>query len=277
MIVGDIDGAAHQIELLATSADRGRAPFAQHVAATALGTLALLRGDLAAAEQAAALAEIHAARLEGADVSGVTGVQMFALRREQGRLSEIAPMMRFVARSAAGAAWRPGLAAIYAELDMTAEAQELLDQIIIGDVIDLPDDPRAAVSLSYLVDATVSVRDAAKAEVLYQRLVPWSGLTVAAFVIACYGPVDRYLGMLALTTGELAEAERHLQDALAQCVAMGSQTYAAHCHQWLARVAAARGEHHAAASSAGAALDLAIPTGLAGVARRCQDILAGTG
>ncbi|MFN0026430.1 MAG: ATP-binding protein [Acidimicrobiales bacterium] len=276
LIVGDLDGAARQIELLATSSDRGRAPFVQHVAATAVGTLALVRGDLAAAEHAAATAEAHAARLDGADVSGVAGVQMFALRREQGRLQEIAPMMRIVARSAAGAAWRPGLAAIYAELGMLAEARELLDRMIIGEVIDLPDDPRAAVSLSYLVDAVVAVGDTAKAEVLYHRLAPWSGLTVAAFVIACYGPVDRYLGMLALTSGRLTVAEGHLQDALTQCVAMGSRTYAAHCHLWLARVATARGDHHPADDAARHALDLAIPIGLAGVAHHCQTILHGT-
>ena len=133
LIVGDLDGAARQIERLVPAADRVRAPFAQHVAATAVGTLALLRGDLGAAEIAAVQAGTHAARLEGADVSGVSGVQMFALRREQGRLNEIAPMIRIVARSSPGAAWRPGLAAIYAELGMLAEAQELLDQMMVGE------------------------------------------------------------------------------------------------------------------------------------------------
>ena len=216
------------------------------------------------------------ARLEGADVSGVNGTQMFSLRREQGRLGEIAPMMAILARSSAGQAWQPGLAAIYAELGMVSEAEALLERLIIGQVIDIPEDLRAPVPLSYLVDAATAVGDAAKAHTLYERLEPWTGLTIASFVITCYGPVDRYLGMLALTTGELDVAERHLRDALTQCQSMGSPTYEAHCHQWLAQVATARGDHHAAAAAARSALDLAIPIGLAGVARRCQAILEGT-
>ncbi|MFN0026429.1 MAG: ATP-binding protein [Acidimicrobiales bacterium] len=276
LITGELAAIDSAAGTLDEAAVRRRDPFLQHVSATTHATLALLRGQLDQAESAVQRALRAAARLEGADVSGVSGTQMFSLRREQGRLEEIAPMMRIVARSPAGQAWQPGLAAIYAELGMVSEAAALLELLIIGNIIDIPDDLRAPVPLSYLADAITAVGDATKARTLYQRLQPWSGLTIASFVITCYGPVDRYLGMLALTNGELAVAERHLRDALSQCRTMGTPTYEAHCHYWLSQVAAARSDHQAAATEAHAALRLAIPIGMAAVARRSQAILDGT-
>ena len=54
------------------------------------------------------------------NVDGVLGVQMFTIRREQGRLQEVAPFVKhFVAEHGAGAAWRPGLALIYADLEQS--------------------------------------------------------------------------------------------------------------------------------------------------------------
>ncbi len=276
LIVGDVALLDSTMTKMEEAAARRRDPFLQHVTRTAQSTLALLRGHLDQAETAVQRAQGLEDRLEGVDVSGVSGTQMFSLRREQGRLGEIAPMIRLLARSPAGQAWQPGLAAIYAELGMVTEAAALLDRLIIGQVIDVPDDPRAAVPLSYLVDAITAVGDVAKAHTLYERLRPWSGLNIASFVITCYGPVDRYLGMLALTTGELSLAERHVRDALAQCRTMGTPTYEAHGHYWLARVAAARADHHTAATESHAALHLAIPIGLTGVARRSQAVLDGT-
>ncbi len=64
-----------------------------------------LRGQRAIAENAAEFA----AGLSGVDVSGAYGVQMFSLRREQGRLEEMRPVVEAVARlERQHAAWRPG-------------------------------------------------------------------------------------------------------------------------------------------------------------------------
>ena len=60
-----------------------------------------------------------------ADVGGY-GVQMFTIRREQGRLSEMRPMLEVVARLGRHAAvWRPGLAASYAEVGLYDEARAI--------------------------------------------------------------------------------------------------------------------------------------------------------
>ena len=46
--------------------------------------------------------------LAGRDPSSVYGIQMFGIRREQGRLAELAPAVRALAASDRAAAWRPG-------------------------------------------------------------------------------------------------------------------------------------------------------------------------
>ena len=48
--------------------------------------------------------------LTGRDAAGVYGIQMFSIRREQGRLAELAPVIRILAAGATREApWRPGL------------------------------------------------------------------------------------------------------------------------------------------------------------------------
>ena len=90
-----------------------------------------MEGRFADAEQLADEASELASTLSGVDVSGVYGVQMFSLRREQGRLDEMRPIVEAVARfDRAQAAWRPGLAAVYAELGLLDEARAELKLLV---------------------------------------------------------------------------------------------------------------------------------------------------
>ena len=64
---------------------------------------------------------------------------MFTLRREQGRLKEIEPVVRvFLQQHSAAAAWRPGLAVIYSELGLTADARAEFENLAQHDFADLP-------------------------------------------------------------------------------------------------------------------------------------------
>ena len=65
--------------------------------------------------------------LTGRDASGIYGIQMFGIRREQGRLAELAPVVRILAGEAdREGPWRPGLVAVLAELGMEREARREL-------------------------------------------------------------------------------------------------------------------------------------------------------
>src|SRR5205085_8346334 len=193
------------------------------------------------AEEMAVAAREGSRDVTGIDPEGVYGLQMFSLRREQGRLDLIAPALRTLAQLGAGAqAWRPGLAALHAELGMVEEARDGLESLVTSTEVSLPMDSRRTISLSYLADAVTFVGDGERARVLYRALLPYAELCIGTYNIACYGPASRYLGTLAATVGGFDDAQAHFEDALVRCDRLESPTYAAHTQYQFARMLLAR-------------------------------------
>ena len=136
---------------------------------------------------------------------------MFAIRREQGRLAEVAPVLRLLAAGRRPAAiWRPGLAALFAEPGMLDEARR--------DVRALAPDGFAAVARDSMwpaaspswprcawPSATVD-----RAEVLYEELAAFRGRNLMVGFTICLGPADRLIGGLAALLGR-AERRRPLR------------------------------------------------------------------
>jgi hypothetical protein len=92
---------------------------------------ALSDGRLHEAEEAAQRSRDWSDLLTGRDASGVYGIQMFNIRREQGRLAELAPIIRILAGDAdRGGPWRPGLVSVLVELGMDAEARRELERVV---------------------------------------------------------------------------------------------------------------------------------------------------
>ena len=79
--------------------------------------LAILDGNFAAAENFAREG-LKLGRLTlGDQVEGVYGIQMFSIRREQGRLAEVAPVVkRLIDEKPNEKTWLPGFALIAADL-----------------------------------------------------------------------------------------------------------------------------------------------------------------
>jgi DNA-binding CsgD family transcriptional regulator len=190
-------------------------PFHVHLSAAVGSTFALMEGRFADAERLAGEASDLASTLSGVDASGVYGVQMFSLRREQGRLDEVRPIVEAIARfDRAQASWRPGLAAVYAELGLIDEARAELKQLVTPGLARVPRDAIYLGAMTYLTDAVAIVGDRSAASMLYAALEPYRGtVVVVAHVIACYGAVDRYLGVLAETRHRV-HAERHYVQAI---------------------------------------------------------------
>jgi DNA-binding CsgD family transcriptional regulator len=229
MALGRIGPAREELEVTHERALHTRQPFILHVSEHYRSALGLLEGRLAEAEAAAERSREWGRLLVGRDASGVYGVQMFGVRREQGRLAELAPVIRVLANGDRDSgAWRPALAAMLAELAMHDEVRAQLDHVQAEGLQPFRESLWMA-SLTYLTDAVSAVSHRRLARALYQELRPLSGTNVMiGHGVACYGAADRYLGMLAATLGETKDAERCFESALKLNRLMGATTWLAH-------------------------------------------------
>ena len=106
---------------------------------------------------------------------------MFSIRREQGRLKELAPVVaHFVRTTPQAATWRPGLALIYSELGMKDEARAEFDAIAENGFAAVPRDGLWASSVGYLAEVCAFLADADRAAELYAFLAPYEGRNILA-------------------------------------------------------------------------------------------------
>jgi DNA-binding CsgD family transcriptional regulator len=168
--------------------------------------------------------------LPGQDTAGLFSLQMFTLRREQGRLQEVVPVVRhMVQTSPQGAVWRPGLAVIYSECGLTREARVEFEHLATDNFTTIPQDALWGACMVYLAEVCTCLGDAHRAATLYQCLTPYEGYDIVVGPTAVsYGAAARYLGMLAATMSRWEDAQRHFEDALAMNVRMGARPWLAH-------------------------------------------------
>jgi DNA-binding CsgD family transcriptional regulator len=246
-------------------------PFRYHVAEHYAAALALCDGDVRAAEDAALRSCEWGRLLTGRDASGTYGIQMFSIRREQGRLAELAPLVRLLDDGAREGAWGPGLVALLAELGMEDEARGRL-RTILGEGLGALRPSLWIASLAYMADACAVLGDEEAAEALYPELAAYAGTNVmVGHLVACYGSMDRYLGTTASVLGDWERAEAHFQSALALNTRLGARTWLAHTAYAYARMLLARGtadDRSEARSKLGLALGLARSIGLPELVRR---------
>lgn len=257
-------------ELFAVSR-RLNEPFRLHVAEHYASALALCDGDLGRADAAAARSDEWSRLLTGRDPSGVHGIQMFSVRREQGRLAELAPLLRVLTASDRDGAWSPGLVVLLAELGMEDEANRELRRIT-SDGLDGLRPSLWLASLSYLADACRMLGDADLAKVVYDELEPYRGSNVMiGHLVSCYGAADRYLGTLSAVLGEWQRSESHFESALVLNRKLGARTWLAHTEFEYARMLLARrgrDDRARAATLLGEAAALADTLGLRALAAR---------
>jgi len=239
--LADLDSAREEIAALRETAEKTAQPFMLHVAQHYGSALALCDGNLDEAESLATTSHETGRLLTGREASGVYGIQMFSVRREQGRLAELAPVIRILAADDRRVGpWQPGFAAVLAELGMESDARRELDRVT-ADGLDQFRESLWLPSLTYLTDACTPLHDEATAALVYPELEPFATRNVmVGHLVSCYGAADRYLGMLAATLSEADRAEEHFEHALELNRRMGARTWLAHTAYEYARLQLAR-------------------------------------
>ena len=275
----DLDSARAEVGAVREMAERTAQPFMNHVAEHYGSAIALCQGNLTESEAMAERSREWGRLLIGRDASGTHGIQMFSLRREQGRLAELAPAMRILAGSVdREGPWRPGLVAVLAELGMEREAQARTGRPRRRGHRWLPR-PRSGwgARLSHR-----RMRRARRRDDGGDRL-PRAGVAgrtnvMIGHLVACYGAADRYLGMLAATLKEGARAEEHFERAMELNRRMGASTWLAHTAYEYGRLLHGRGagSRERAAELLGEATALAEQIGMEGLLAKIRHLGVGT-
>jgi tetratricopeptide (TPR) repeat protein len=194
-------------------------------------------GNFDAAEKLAMEAFAAGQQLGVDNAEGVLGIQMFTIRREQGRLREIAPMLKQFMDDEASAAWRPGLALIYAEIGQLDDARAELERLGADNFAILPRDSLWQTSLVYLAEVCDYLQDTENARTLYRLLLPYAELTVVVGAASvCLGATSSYLGQLAATLSKWDDAETHFKHALDLNARMNATPWLAHTRYQYARM-----------------------------------------
>jgi DNA-binding CsgD family transcriptional regulator/tetratricopeptide (TPR) repeat protein len=242
--LADLDAARRELAPLRRRAEQTAQPFIMHVAEHYGAAIALCDGRLDEADATAQRSREWSRLLTGRDATGVYGIQMFGIRREQGRLAEIEPALRILAaHEALDGPWRPGLVSVLVELGMEREARRELARVA-ADGLEPFRESLWLASLTYLTDAAAALGDETAAALLYPELEPLAGTNVMiGHLVTCNGAADRYLGMLAATLGEWDRAEEHFEGAMELNRRMGAATWLAHTAYEYARTLHARGGH----------------------------------
>jgi DNA-binding CsgD family transcriptional regulator/tetratricopeptide (TPR) repeat protein len=227
--LGDMKAARQEVAAVGENAERTAQPFMAHVAEHYESAIALCDGRLEDAERHALRSHEWSRWLTGRDASGIYGIQMFSVRREQGRLDELAPVIRIVAGDdPRDGPWGPGLVALLAELGMESEARRELARLA-SDGIEPFRRTLWLASLTYLTDACAALGDETTAETVYPELEAFDeSVILIGHLVSCYGAAARYLGMLASLLGDADRAEAHFERALELNRRMEASTWVAH-------------------------------------------------
>ena len=183
---------------------------------------ALLQGDLEEAERAMDVARRTGASAHPWNAAVTYGLQLYVLRREQGRLEEVEALIRrSVADNPTYPIWRCVLAQTLAELGRVDEAREAVEG-----VGELPFDEELLVSACLLLEAVAALEDSERLAELYELLSPFGDRIAVSYPEISVGAVARYLGVAAAGLGRPSDAEGHFEKAIEINERIGARPWA---------------------------------------------------
>jgi DNA-binding CsgD family transcriptional regulator len=273
---GSLDSARSLAQVHARVADAIRQPFMQAMGLASLTLLAAYEGRFADSERLAGETFTLGQRFLASNAHGAYSLQIFVLRRQQGRLGEVLPVLRGLVGSVPrNSLWQPGLALICAELDLHEPAREAYEALAADGFAGIARDGMWLTNIVFAAEVCARLGDVPRAATLYRLLAPYAGRNVVTGTnIACFGAVDRYRAMLAALMGDGENAAGHFAAAAALDEQGGGRPWLAHSRfewaRWLSRRGDGKADAAAATSQLDAALAIARDLGMASLARRCE-------
>jgi tetratricopeptide (TPR) repeat protein len=236
LMLGDVEGFRAETEQLASFGDQLHSRFCKGMAQQWRAGLAFLEGRFADAEPL--VNEALAVGQGDENFKNAWAGQMFFLHGETGRLEAVAPLVEATVEQNPGLdAFRAALAFTYAVLGRLDDARRQFEILAVDDFGGVSRNILWPNSLALLSEVCSVLEDRERAELLLELFRPYSRLLVVyAGGSHSSGAVDRYLGMLETVLGRFADAEAHLDSALALEDRVGSPPLLARTRYWYARM-----------------------------------------
>jgi predicted ATPase len=254
---GQLERLADASQRQVAIAERVGEPAMRYTAAyDATTCMALLRGDLTAAEHGAVRALQIGTDTGQPDAELIFGAQIMHVRLLQGRASEIIDQLeQSVAANPLIPAFNGLLACTLCWLDRRDEAARLVAQAAEDRFQHIPRDQVRTAALTLYADAAAQAGETSAAEILYQLIEPWADQIVWNGAVT-EGHARTYLGLLAAVLGRDEQADQDFARAIEIQQRGGMLVWAARAHLGWAESLFARGQRSQAREQAQRALEL---------------------
>jgi tetratricopeptide (TPR) repeat protein len=242
---GDLPAAHRDHEAGTRLAYRLRQPAQLWDVTVDRARLALFEGRFGEAEWAIheALELGRSALAQGANAQLAFDLQMYALRRVQGRLGEVLDIVeRAVGDYPGYPVLRYVLADVYTELDRRQDARAALDVLAANGFPVEPEEAQWLFSLSLMPEVCRYLEDVEAAAAVYELLRPYARRNAVLPPELSRGSISRGLGILAATMSRWDAAARHFDAALEMNAEMGARPWLAHTQYDYGRMLLARGQ-----------------------------------
>jgi DNA-binding SARP family transcriptional activator len=225
--LGDLDAARAELELMEALAAELRQPSQHWLVGIYRALMALLEGRLDDAEAAIVAARELGGGAQSWNAEVTYRLQLYVLRREQGRLAEIEELVRRSADEyATYPIWSCVLAHMEATLGHEEAARRALDALAGHRFAALPVDEEWLISVCLLAEAAATAGAADHAAVLRDLLAPYADRVAIGYPELAIGAVARYLALAEAAAGDPDAAARHLEQAEAINRRIGARGWA---------------------------------------------------
>jgi hypothetical protein len=275
---GEIDAMDAAIEHHARLAEKTSDPFERWVNMMWHSARAVLIGHFAEADRLSHQALEWTRSVPGPHAFELNGPMGWAAQRiliqeaQYSGVPDAEVIEHYRARHPEVSAWQVALLHRVTRLGLVEEARREIDSLCARDFVSCARNGTWLAAMSYLTDAVALTADQERAAVLYPMLLPYSDLTATISFISTRGSVSRSLGLLAATMGNVKDATRHFDAALAKNRRMGARPLVAvtllDYGRFLARVSNHRGRE-----LVGEGLSIARELGMEGLIRECEEQL----
>jgi DNA-binding CsgD family transcriptional regulator len=204
---GDPDGMAEAYDDLLRMARVTGQGFFDYMAGCLRYARQFADGDLAGAQRTCDALLALGESFGSDDTEGSSAVQSYMVRRENGAVERVRPLVTGEERPAD--VWAPGLLALYTELGLARPASRLLGWLLEDRLARYQDSAEWPCVLAFTAEAALQLGHEPAARLLRPMLEEYRGLNlVAGQFVAVFGAADRYSGAVDSLLGRDSAEER---------------------------------------------------------------------